>query len=175
MADLIVGIQWGDEGKGKIVDKMAGDYDYIVRYQGGHNAGHTIVVNGRKVALHLLPSGILYESCKNIIGNGVVISLEALIQEMAAFPNLQGRLFISDKAHIILPYHEILDKAKEKNKNKAIGTTGKGIGPCYTDKISRNGVRIMDLTNSARLKEKLPPFMSKHNMWRKPMMWSSQT
>ena len=155
MADLIVGIQWGDEGKGKIVDKMAGDYDYIVRYQGGHNAGHTIVVNGRKVALHLLPSGILYESCKNIIGNGVVISLEALIQEMAAFPNLQGRLFISDKAHIILPYHEILDKAKEKNKNKAIGTTGKGIGPCYTDKISRNGVRIMDLTNSARLKEKI--------------------
>ncbi|WP_334091259.1 adenylosuccinate synthase [Helicobacter typhlonius] len=155
MADLIVGIQWGDEGKGKIVDKMAGDYDYIVRYQGGHNAGHTIVVNGRKVALHLLPSGILYESCKNIIGNGVVISLEALIQEMAAFPNLQGRLFISDKAHIILPYHELLDKAKEKNKNKAIGTTGKGIGPCYTDKISRNGVRIMDLTNSARLKEKI--------------------
>ncbi|MCH5313408.1 MAG: adenylosuccinate synthase [Helicobacter sp.] len=156
MADLVVGIQWGDEGKGKVVDAMAGEYDYVVRYQGGHNAGHTIVVNGQKIALHLLPSGILYNQCKNIIGNGVVINLEALLKEMKAFNNLQGRLFISDKAHIILPYHEILDKAKEKSKNKAaIGTTGKGIGPCYADKVSRNGVRLIDLHNPAQLKAKI--------------------
>lgn len=156
MADLIVGIQWGDEGKGKIVDAMAGEYDYIVRYQGGHNAGHTIVINNKKIALHLLPSGILYEHCKNIIGNGVVINLEALLTEMKSFDNLQGRLFISDKAHIVLPYHEMLDKAKEKSKDKAaIGTTGKGIGPCYGDKVSRNGVRLMDLHNPTQLKTKI--------------------
>lgn len=156
MADLIVGIQWGDEGKGKIVDAMAGEYDYVVRYQGGHNAGHTIVINNKKIALHLLPSGILYEHCKNIIGNGVVINLEALLTEMKSFDNLQGRLFISDKAHIILPYHEMLDKAKEKSKDKAaIGTTGKGIGPCYGDKVSRNGVRLMDLHNPTQLKAKI--------------------
>lgn len=156
MADLIVGIQWGDEGKGKIVDLLASGYDYVVRYQGGHNAGHTIVVDSKKIALHLLPSGILYPQCKNVIGNGVVINLEALLKEMSAFENLQGRLFISDKAHIILPYHEILDKAKEKSKNtSAIGTTGKGIGPCYGDKVSRNGVRLMDLKHPQVLKTKI--------------------
>lgn len=156
MADLIVGIQWGDEGKGKIVDALAGGYDYVVRYQGGHNAGHTIVVDSKKIALHLLPSGILYPQCKNVIGNGVVINLEALLKEMSAFTHLQGRLFISDKAHIILPYHEILDKAKEKSKDtNAIGTTGKGIGPCYGDKVSRNGVRLMDLKHPHILKAKI--------------------
>lgn len=156
MADLIVGIQWGDEGKGKIVDALAGQYDYVVRYQGGHNAGHTIVVDSQKIALHLLPSGILYPACKNVIGNGVVINLEALLQEMRAFKKLEGRLFISDKAHIILPYHEILDKAKEKSKDKnAIGTTGKGIGPCYGDKVSRNGVRMADLKHSQTLRAKI--------------------
>ena len=156
MADLIVGIQWGDEGKGKIVDLLASGYDYVVRYQGGHNAGHTIVVDSKKIALHLLPSGILYPQCRNVIGNGVVINLEALLKEMSAFENLQGRLFVSDKAHIILPYHEILDKAKEKSKNtSAIGTTGKGIGPCYGDKVSRNGVRLMDLKHPQILKTKI--------------------
>ena len=156
MADLIVGIQWGDEGKGKIVDSLAGQYDYVVRYQGGHNAGHTIVVDSRKIALHLLPSGILYPQCKNIIGNGVVISLPTLVQEMKAFENLKGRLFISDKAHILLPYHILLDQAKEKNKRqRAIGTTGKGIGPCYGDKVSRNGIRIMDLKNLETMREKI--------------------
>lgn len=156
MADLIVGIQWGDEGKGKIVDVLAGKYTYIVRYQGGHNAGHTIVVDSQKIALHLLPSGILYPQCKNVIGNGVVINLSALLQEMKRFENLKGRLFISDKAHIILPYHEMLDKAKEKSKDKeAIGTTGKGIGPCYGDKVSRNGVRMADLKNTTLLRAKI--------------------
>ncbi len=155
MADLIVGIQWGDEGKGKVVDAIAGGYDYVVRYQGGHNAGHTIVVNERKIALHLLPSGILYNRCKNVIGNGVVINLQALLSEMNAFGDLQGRLFVSDKAHIILPYHEILDRAREQHKHKAIGTTGKGIGPCYGDKVSRNGVRLADLRNLSLLKSKI--------------------
>lgn len=155
MADLIVGIQWGDEGKGKVVDSLAGQYDYVVRYQGGHNAGHTIVVGSRKVALHLLPSGILYPHCKNIIGNGVVIDPWALAEEMQSFENLQGRLFVSDKAHLILPYHILLDQAKEKNKQRAIGTTGKGIGPCYGDKILRNGIRVMDLKNLEVMKTKI--------------------
>ncbi|TLD96775.1 adenylosuccinate synthase [Helicobacter jaachi] len=156
MADVIVGIQWGDEGKGKIVDALAKEYDYVVRYQGGHNAGHTIVVDSQKIALHLLPSGILYSHCKNVIGNGVVINLNALLDEMSAFKDLEGRLFISDKAHIILPYHEILDKAREKSlQQTAIGTTGKGIGPCYTDKIARHGVRITDLKHLELLRSKI--------------------
>ncbi|STP12108.1 adenylosuccinate synthetase [Helicobacter mustelae] len=137
MADVIVGIQWGDEGKGKIVDKLACNYDYVVRYQGGHNAGHTIVIDKKKYALHLMPSGILYPNCKNIIGNGVVISLEALHQEMQQFQNLQNRFFISDRAHIITPYHQILDSVREENDK--IGTTKKGIGPTYSDKVSRVG------------------------------------
>lgn len=155
MADLIVGIQWGDEGKGKVVDCMAGMYDYVVRYQGGHNAGHTIVTSTQKIALHLLPSGILQDKCKNVIGNGVVINLQALLSEISAFSALEGRLFISDKAHIILPYHEILDKAREQNKDKAIGTTGKGIGPCYGDKVMRNGVRLIDLYYPSKLRDKI--------------------
>lgn len=156
MADLVVGIQWGDEGKGKIVDALAKTYDYVVRYQGGHNAGHTIVVNGQKIALHLIPSGILYPHCKNVIGNGVVIDPSALLRELEPFTNLQGRLFISDKAHIILPYHSMLDKAKElSKKDKAIGTTGKGIGPAYTDKVARNGIRMVDLRSFGTLEQKV--------------------
>ncbi len=155
MADLIVGIQWGDEGKGKIVDALAKDYEYVVRYQGGHNAGHTIVVNDVKTALHLIPSGILYPHCKNIIGNGVVIEPNALLEEMSHFKDLKNRLFISDKAHLILPYHKILDLANEKDAKTAIGTTGKGIGPSYADKISRLGIRICDLNNPKILEEKL--------------------
>lgn len=153
-ADLIVGIQWGDEGKGKMVDMLACNYDYVVRYQGGHNAGHTIVVNGTKYALHLIPSGILYDKCKNIIGNGVVINPQALIDEMKQFKNLEGRLFISSKAHLILPYHEGLDKLKESAKD-AIGTTKKGIGPAYTDKVSREGFRIGELRDVESLCEKI--------------------
>lgn len=156
MTDLVVGIQWGDEGKGKIVDALAKRYDYVVRYQGGHNAGHTIVVNGQKIALHLIPSGILYPHCKNVIGNGVVIDPSALLRELEPFTNLQGRLFISDKAHIILPYHSMLDKAKElSKKDKAIGTTGKGIGPAYTDKVARNGIRMVDLRSFGTLEQKV--------------------
>ncbi|MCE3037676.1 adenylosuccinate synthase [Helicobacter anatolicus] len=155
MADLIVGVQWGDEGKGKIVDNLAKNYQYVVRYQGGHNAGHTIVVENKKYALHLMPSGILYPNCKNIIGNGVVISLEALYEEMQQFPNLEKRLFISDRAHIITPYHQILDSLKENHSKSAIGTTKKGIGPAYSDKISRVGFRMGELKNLDAFSNKL--------------------
>ncbi len=166
MADVILGVQWGDEGKGKIVDKLANDYDFVVRYQGGHNAGHTIVVDGVKYALHLIPSGILYPTCKNVIGNGVVIDLESLIKEMEQFSKksqeekpdinmLVGRLFISQKAHIILPHHIMLDNLGENKRDKAIGTTGKGIGPTYSDKVARSGILIRDLYNKDVLYSKL--------------------
>ena len=155
-ADLIVGIQWGDEGKGKIVDLLAKRYEVVCRYQGGHNAGHTIVVEGKKIALHLIPSGILYGNVLNIIGNGVVISPKKLIEEMEAFDNLEGRLFLSDKAHLILNFHEELDKAREKLKGKqAIGTTGKGIGPAYGLKIERSGHRLGELKDVAKLTDDL--------------------
>lgn len=148
MADLIVGIQWGDEGKGKVVDVLAQRYDYVVRYQGGHNAGHTIVVDGHKYALHLIPSGVITPHCINIIGNGVVIEPHALIHELEQFGGaeaLLGRLFVSDRAHIILSLHGELDSSLERQN--AIGTTKKGIGPCYTDKIARVGLRACDLRN----------------------------
>ncbi len=155
-ADLIVGIQWGDEGKGKIVDLLAQNYDVVCRYQGGHNAGHTIVVDGKKIALHLIPSGILNPKAVNIIGNGVVVSPEALLKEMQQFDSLEGRLLISDKAHLIFRYHELIDKAKEKLRGKnAIGTTGRGIGPAYSDKISRMGHRIGELKDTKRLLDKI--------------------
>lgn len=158
MADLVVGLQWGDEGKGKIVDMLAKHYDVVVRYQGGHNAGHTIVVDGKKIALHLLPSGVLYPHCQNVIGNGVVIDLSSLWGEIENFgiEKLRGRLFISDRAHIILPYHISLDRLKEKLKEQgAIGTTGKGIGPTYADKASRVGVRVGELRDLHSLEKKL--------------------
>lgn len=159
-ADLIVGIQWGDEGKGKIVDLMGKRYDVISRYQGGHNAGHTIVVNGKKTALHLIPSGILYPDILNVIGNGLVVSPEALIKEMAQFDNLQGRLFISDKAHLLLSYHALIDQGKEKlKKDKAIGTTGRGIGPAYADKIARTGFRLGELRDTDKLTDRIEEYL----------------
>ncbi|MGZ5207945.1 MAG: adenylosuccinate synthase [Sulfuricurvum sp.] len=151
-ADLIVGIQWGDEGKGKIVDLLAQKYDVVARYQGGHNAGHTIVVDGKTHALHLIPSGILNPKAINIIGNGVVVSPEALIKEMKQFDNLLGRLFVSESAHMILTFHTLIDQAKEKLRGeKAIGTTGRGIGPAYSEKVARAGFRLGELRNVATL------------------------
>ena len=151
-ADLIVGIQWGDEGKGKIVDRLACEYDMVCRSQGGHNAGHTIWVDGVKFALHLVPSGVLNPEAINVVGNGVVLSPESIIKEMVQFENLEGRLFISDKAHLNLYYHALIDQAKERLKgDKAIGTTGKGIGPAYADKINRTGFRVGELLNPAKL------------------------
>ncbi|MEA2099823.1 MAG: adenylosuccinate synthase [Campylobacterota bacterium] len=151
-ADLIVGIQWGDEGKGKIVDKLAAEYDMVCRSQGGHNAGHTIWVDGVKYALHLIPSGVLNPNAINVVGNGVVLSPESIIKEMVQFDGLEGRLYISDKAHLNLYYHALIDQAKERLKgDKAIGTTGKGIGPAYADKINRTGFRVGELLNPAKL------------------------
>ncbi len=153
-ADLIVGIQWGDEGKGKIVDRLAKEYDMVCRSQGGHNAGHTIWVDGVRYALHLIPSGILNPKAINVIGNGVVLSPESIIKEMTQFEALEGRLFISDKAHLNLSYHSLVDQAREKLKgDKAIGTTGKGIGPAYSDKINRVGVRVGELLDPVKLCE----------------------
>ena len=151
-ADLIVGIQWGDEGKGKIVDRLACEYDMVCRSQGGHNAGHTIWVDGVKYALHLIPSGVLNPNAINVVGNGVVLSPESIIKEMVQFEGLEGRLYISDKAHLNLPYHALIDQAKERLKgDKAIGTTGKGIGPAYSDKINRTGFRVGELLNTVKL------------------------
>lgn len=155
-AEIIVGLQWGDEGKGKIVDHMAHTHDLVCRFAGGHNAGHTIVVDGKKYALHLVPSGILNPKARNIVGNGVVLSPSHFIKELAQFENLKGRLFISDKAHLLLPYHAQIDQALEKLKGKsAIGTTGKGIGPAYGDKIARVGHRVGELHDPQALAQKI--------------------
>ncbi len=162
-ADLIVGIQWGDEGKGKIVDLLAQRYDAVARYQGGHNAGHTIWVDGVKHALHLIPSGILNPKAINIIGNGVVVSPKALIEEMKQFDNLLGRLFVSESAHMILEFHCEIDRAKEALKgDKAIGTTGRGIGPAYSEKIARAGFRLGELRDVDALCERIVEYFEQN-------------
>lgn len=144
--DIILGAQWGDEGKGKIVDLLSSKYDVVTRYQGGANAGHTIYVDGKKYVLHLIPSGILRKDVKCVIGNGVVLDLEELIKEIDVL-NASGvntdNLLISSNAHLIMPYHKKIDALQEKAQN--IGTTKKGIGPCYVDKVNRSGVRFQDL------------------------------
>lgn len=151
-ADLIIGVQWGDEGKGKIVDMLSKDYDIVCRTAGGHNAGHTIWVDGIRYALHLIPSGVLHKNIINIIATGVVVSPEALIEEIKQFENLEGRLFISTRAHLNLQPHALIDRAKELKKgNGAIGTTGKGIGPTYADKANRIGHRVIELLNPEKL------------------------
>jgi len=163
-ADLIVGIQWGDEGKGKIVDLLAQKYDCVARYQGGHNAGHTIVVDGKTHALHLIPSGILNPKAINIIGNGVVVSPEALIKEMKQFDNLLGRLFVSESAHMILTFHTLIDQAKEKLRGeKAIGTTGRGIGPAYSEKIARAGFRLGELRDVTTLTNRVMEYFEQNS------------
>ena len=162
-ADLIVGLQWGDEGKGKIVDMMAQEYEVVARFAGGHNAGHTIVTGGKKYALHLIPSGILNPEAVNIIGNGVVVCPANLMKEMSQFDNLEGRLWLSDKAHLILPYHQLIDQAKERMRgDKAIGTTGRGIGPAYADKIARSGHRVGELKNVEELFEKVTDYLQQN-------------
>ncbi len=163
-ADLIVGLQWGDEGKGKIVDHLAQTHDFVCRFAGGHNAGHTIVVEGKKYALHLIPSGVLNPKGKNIVGNGVVLSPVNFIKEMSQFDDLEGRLFISDKAHLLLPYHALIDQAKERLKgDKAIGTTGKGIGPAYGDKIARVGHRVGELLYCEKLASKIIDYFEQNH------------
>ncbi len=165
---VIVGSQWGDEGKGKIVDLLSREAKYVARYQGGANAGHTIVINKKQYILHLIPSGILTPGVKCIIGNGVVIDPVALMDEVNMLEengvDVKGRLFISHKAHLIMPYHKLLDKAGESMKyGVAIGTTGRGIGPAYNDKFRRTGIRIVDLLDRKGFEEKLRSNLEEKN------------
>jgi len=159
----IIGTQWGDEGKGKVVDLYAQDADVIARFQGGNNAGHTIVVKGEETILHLIPSGILHDDKICIIGNGVVIDPKVLIEEIDRLKNRgllppKTRLFVSEKAHVIMPYHRRIDVARESHgMGKKIGTTGRGIGPAYEDKIARVGIRICDLIDEEILPGKTKP------------------
>lgn len=166
---VIIGTQWGDEGKGKIVDLLTEKADYVVRFQGGNNAGHTLVVNGRKFILHLIPSGILHPGKVCAVGNGVVVDPAVLIQEIDRLIDngvsvSPDNLIISRYAHIIMPYHRALDLARENKKGKAkIGTTGRGIGPCYEDKVARNGVRVHDLFDQKSLAEKIERNLAEKN------------
>ena len=171
MANIaIVGTQWGDEGKGKIVDLLAADADVVVRFQGGNNAGHTMVVEGEQFISHLIPSGILQKKICGI-GNGVVVDPEVLISEIdylaakgiAAGPEM---LMISDRAHVIMPYHKLVDHGREKMKgDKKIGTTGRGIGPCYEDKATRRGVRFVDLIDPDAFRERLESIVPEKNFY----------
>ncbi len=146
---IVLGAQWGDEGKGKVVDLFSDKFDIVTRYQGGHNAGHTVRIGDRKIILKLVPAGILRQRTQTVIGNGVVIDPVALIEEIdsleAAGVQVQGRLFVSNRAHVILPFHRMLEKLSESRPGRAIGTTSRGIGPCYEDKAGRRGIRISDL------------------------------
>ena len=158
-AVVVVGAQWGDEGKGKIVDLLASKADMVVRYQGGNNAGHTVKIDDEVFKLHLVPSGILSEGVVCVIGNGVVVDPAVLIDEMdslAARGIDVSRLVVSENAHVIMPYHKTLDRLQEEAKgDEKIGTTGRGIGPCYTDKIARFGLRMADLVDPEALSDRL--------------------
>ena len=165
---IVVGAQWGDEGKGKIVDLLTAHFDIVARYQGGHNAGHTVIINGRKYVLHLIPSGILHPQKICVIGNGVVIDLSALKHEIeeleAAGISCKGRLFVSTRAHVILDYHRAVERAEEASRGEnRIGTTSRGIGPCYEDKMGRRGLRICDLLNSKSLRDILKMNIQRKN------------
>jgi adenylosuccinate synthase len=165
---VVLGTQWGDEGKGKIVDLLTDKASVVVRFQGGHNAGHTLVIDGEKTILHLIPSGILREHVQCLIGNGVVLSPEALLKEMAELEvkgvPVRDRLKISPACPLILPYHVALDQAREaKRGNEKIGTTGRGIGPAYEDKVARRGLRLGDLQDENRFARKLKEVLEYHN------------
>ena len=165
---FLIGTHWGDEGKGKVVDVLSESAKACIRFQGGHNAGHTLVINDKKFILHLIPSGILRDNVKSVIGNGVVVSLDALIAEITELEDngisLSKKLFISQNCHLILPTHIALDQARERKLGKkSIGTTGRGIGPCYEDKISRKGIRLLDLKNETIFLKKLEDLMDYHN------------
>ena len=166
-AIVLIGAQWGDEGKGKATDLLGGRVDYVVRYQGGNNAGHTVVIGDQKFALHLLPSGILSPNCIPVIGNGVVIDLQVLFQELEGL-SARGvdvsRLLVSANAHIITPYHVVVDRVSERFLGKrAIGTTGRGIGPTYSDKIARIGIRVQDLFDESILRQKVEAALTQKN------------
>ncbi|HEX3927270.1 MAG TPA: adenylosuccinate synthase [Gemmatimonadales bacterium] len=162
---VVVGAQWGDEGKGKLVDVLAEQADVVVRYQGGANAGHTVVVGDRQFVLHQIPSGILHPGAVCVVGNGVVLDPETFFAEIDALAErgieIGGRLFVSDRAHVVLPYHKLLDNASEKQQQ--IGTTGRGIGPAYEDKTGRRGVRVADLVRGEGAAELLTPRIERAN------------
>ena len=165
---VIIGTQWGDEGKGKLVDLLTEQADAVVRFQGGHNAGHTLVINGSKTVLHLIPSGVLRDSVQCLIGNGVVLAPDALLKEIELLEKtgiqVKSRLQISEACALILPVHVAIDQARERARgNKAIGTTGRGIGPAYEDKVARRGLRAGDFLNADKFAEKLSSLMDYHN------------
>jgi len=165
---VVIGTQWGDEGKGKIVDLLTDKADAVVRFQGGHNAGHTLVIKGKKTVLHLIPSGILRDEVRCLIGNGVVLSPSALLEELDMLAeggvDARSRMGISESCPVILPYHIALDQAREAARGKkAIGTTGRGIGPCYEDKVSRRGIRLGEMLDTEHFKERLREVMDYHN------------
>lgn len=168
-AFIVLGAQWGDEGKGKMTDYLANGADVVVRFQGGNNAGHTVEVDGKQYKLHLVPSGILYKDKLNVIGNGVVLDPKALFEEIQYLEEngvkaTPDKLIISDRAQVIMPYHKVLDGVKEKSRGKKdIGTTGKGIGPCYTDKMERSGIRVCDLLHKDVFLENLKKNMEVKN------------
>src|SRR6187431_2380893 len=170
---VVVGSQWGDEGKGKIVDWLSEQADIVVRFQGGHNAGHTLVIGNQTYKLSLLPSGVVREGKLSVIGNGVVVDLQALINEIAKLKD-QGvsvtpqSLRVAENATLILPLHQELDVAREKASGKgAIGTTGRGIGPAYEDKVGRRAIRVMDLADLDQLNGKIDRLLAHHNALRR--------
>ena len=172
----IIGAQWGDEGKGKVVDLFTHDADIIVRFQGGNNAGHTLVVDGKKTVLHLVPSGALHPNKLCVIGNGVVVDPEILIEEIDAL-KAEGHLAndeqlrISEQAHVIMPYHKAIDLARERLRGKGkIGTTGRGIGPAYEDKVARVGIRFVDLLEEDTFREKLERNIEEKNFYLKAIL-----
>ncbi len=165
---VVIGAQWGDEGKGKIVDIISSQMDIVARFQGGANAGHTIWLKGKKYILHLIPSGILHPESQCIIGNGVVIDPVALLDEIQLLKGqsiqIDGRFFISDRAHLIFPYHKVIDKlCEEQNKKARIGTTGRGIGPAYVDKADRKGIRVGDIFNKELFVQKIKANVQEKN------------
>ncbi|CAD7783748.1 MAG: Adenylosuccinate synthetase [Candidatus Methanoperedenaceae archaeon GB37] len=168
---VVIGLQWGDEGKGKIIDLLAEQADIVVRFQGGNNAGHTIVVNGKKHIFHLIPSGILHPEKRCCIGNGVVIDPAVLLEEFKKLKEngvelTPERFLISERAHLIMPYHKAIDLAREAKKGKTkIGTTGRGIGPCYEDKAARTGFRMIDLMDKSFFENRLRTQIEEKNFY----------
>jgi len=164
----IIGLQWGDEGKGKVIDSLAAEADVVVRYAGGNNAGHTVVVDGEKYVLHLLPGGVLHSQALNLIGRGVVVSLEHLAQEVDGLETrgvaVMDRLRLDSRAHVIFPFHRHLDRLAERWKGEGrIGTTGRGIGPAYADKVSRTGIRVVDILSPGHFEKRLRAILAEKN------------
>ncbi len=165
---IVIGTQWGDEGKGKIVDLFASEAEMVVRFQGGNNAGHTLVVDGEKTVLHLIPSGILHRGVHCVIGNGVVVDPEVLLEEIRVVQEKgrdPERLSISDKAHLILPYHKRIDQLREEKRGRKIGTTGRGIGPAYEDKVGRMGIRVGEMIEPDLFRRRLQEVLPEKNLY----------